>query len=294
MDMKKDDRTNSPRSKVHYTPGNKTVTRPKTSIPSRRRSSVKNRNNNNSKKSDVAAEELMPGETEKDALSSASRLSVHISTGEAEGEGETPREGGDVEQTPRSQDVMVGTPREGKEEETPRSQDFVQGDPVDGRLEAGETETAPSAVAEQENGAGEERGKTNEMGVCEGREEGGDVPKDEQDPDPSHAGDDSANGGGVENELGGEGEENLLVEEIGELDLKGGTQQASQNQDVVEVNAEAEMVKASSQKDVSAESGDVERTDTIGDHAAVNEISSADHAKSPAEVDNNLSSLDAT
>lgn len=134
MNMKKDETNESPRSMVHYTPGRLPTSRPKTAAPSRRRPSLKNRNNNNSK-SDTASktEDAAPGVRDGDAVSTTSRISVHISTpgdGTEEGEeggGESPRGLGEI--TPRSQDVTVGSEQGGDasvlEQPTPRSLDLT-------------------------------------------------------------------------------------------------------------------------------------------------------------------------
>ncbi|XP_063967131.1 uncharacterized protein LOC129279189 [Lytechinus pictus] len=132
----KDDRSQSPDSKMHYTPRQATGggLRPKTAVHSSRRNPIRNRNNSN--KMDDLSEDDLAKQKDSDVASTASKISVHISTGEDDAVEEgSPRAGAiDPEATPRSQDVTVGSTRDGGESDqpTPRINDLTESMPVEG------------------------------------------------------------------------------------------------------------------------------------------------------------------
>ncbi|XP_071508440.1 uncharacterized protein [Diadema antillarum] len=111
------DKGHSPQSKVHYSPKQSGVTRPKTAAKSGRRSSLKgrNRNNNNKSKPEAAVAETS-AEGMKEDVAANNKISVHID-GVSGGDEkmDSPHTEGDADPTPRSQEVVVGSPREDKE-----------------------------------------------------------------------------------------------------------------------------------------------------------------------------------
>ncbi|XP_030838085.1 uncharacterized protein LOC100888989 [Strongylocentrotus purpuratus] len=131
----KEERINSPDIKLHYTPRQALggVPRPQTAASSSRQNPSRNRNSNN--EMDGLSEEGIAKRNGSDAVSTvastASKISVHISTGEEDVVEEgSPRVGAvDPEATPRSQDVTVGSTRGGGESladvPTPRTQDLI-------------------------------------------------------------------------------------------------------------------------------------------------------------------------
>lgn len=127
----KEERINSPDIKLHYTPRQSMggAPRPQTAAPSSRQNPSRNRNSNN--EMDDLSEEGIAKRNSSDAASTASKISVHISTGEEDvvEEGSPRAEAVDPEATPRSQDVTVGSTRGGGESmadvPTPRTQDLI-------------------------------------------------------------------------------------------------------------------------------------------------------------------------
>ena len=167
----KEERINSPDIKLHYTPRQAMggLPRPQTAAPSSRQNPSRNRNSNN--EMDDLSEEGIAKRNGSDAVSTvastASKISVHISTGEEDVVEEgSPRAGAvDPEATPRSQDVTVGSTRGGGESmadvPTPRTQDLIDLTP---------REEAQDSHADREGNTGQrEPNMSSENGTSHGQ-----------------------------------------------------------------------------------------------------------------------------